>query len=429
MDTLPDIIIRCIFSHINDQLDLMCSYGQSTTSNLDWSVDVHHCKSNNPTASNNNESIPGISLTYARREIDPQILHNKRPSYLLFADSFDASITHGQLPNTLIKIRFGNSFAQPIVPGVLPASLVHLEFHMGSRFNHPFGEGVLPPSLRTLKLGMLYNMVLTKGSLPPSLSSLTFGYGYDQPFEPGVLPASITSLTFGHSYNQSILPDVLPQSLTSLKFGNNYNQPLLHGSMPLGLKSIVMGSRYNQPFIGDEFPDGTSLTELTLGLGYMQPAEHVVLPSTLKTLNLQLYAIHSTYLQCLPSSVERVGFNDPFPPVNDNAQQHMAIVLNHTLHEMDLTVLFPFIGNTDLLAKLLNKLINAFKNVQTFNVMAIHKADCRMIKYKLRMIDQVRALYRVQTKSSANPQDISLAKQLVSFAHRVVNSITNQIND
>eukprot|EP01133_Synstelium_polycarpum_P002452 gene2452-2788_t len=95
-----------------------------------------------------------------------------------------------------------------------------------------FQFGDLPPSLVKLRFGKLYNLPLFVNAIP-RLETLIFGHCYNQEIQPNTLPPSIKHIIFGFLYDQPLQPGILPQYLSSVSFeSNEFNQPILPGALP-----------------------------------------------------------------------------------------------------------------------------------------------------------------------------------------------------
>lgn len=199
--------------------------------------------------------------------------------------------------HSVASLMLGPRFSQPILPGVLPASLTSLMigssilgYNAFASYNHPFDVGVFPNSL----------------------TILNFGNDFNQPLEAGVLPCSLISLVMGRSFNQLLVPGVFPNSLTNLHMAEWFDKPLVHGVFPNSLTSLTMGCLFNQPVQPGVFP--CSLLSLVMGFQFDQPRELGVLPDSLTNLTLSpLYTrpliVNSTLRPC-ESPVKSWGWKE-----------------------------------------------------------------------------------------------------------------------
>ncbi|GAM17656.1 hypothetical protein SAMD00019534_008310, partial [Acytostelium subglobosum LB1] len=147
----------------------------------------------------------------------------------------------------------------------LPTSLTNLRF--GDQFMESITPGILPTTLKTLRLGEMQQLdgFQPGGWLPESLESLRWYIKERRPIIPGLLPEHLAHFHYGGFSNMFIRPGVLPRSLTSLVLGVQFNQPLPAGSLP------------------------DSLIKLTMGYSYSQPCKNVVLPPSLETLAVETF--------------------------------------------------------------------------------------------------------------------------------------------
>ena len=86
---------------------------------------------------------------------------------LTLGESFDAPFTVSNLPDSLTHLRFGDAFDRPLTK--LRDGITYLSF--GKYFDHDL-SGVLPNTLKYLRLGQRFNQSLGKGVLPKGLQTL-----------------------------------------------------------------------------------------------------------------------------------------------------------------------------------------------------------------------------------------------------------------
>ena len=88
-------------------------------------------------------------------------------------------------------------FNQPLEPGALPASLLHLRF--GGAYNQPLCGGVLPAGLLTLGLGEGFDQSLTGvfdgRSQLRALCIGEYSSRFSQPIQPSSLPSRLLMLS------------------------------------------------------------------------------------------------------------------------------------------------------------------------------------------------------------------------------------------
>ena len=100
-----------------------------------------------------------------------------------------------------------------------PASLEELELSIWNLSSHQLR---LPPRLRKLRLGHIFNQSVAELELPSTLEWLAFGVAFNQPVESVLrLPMSLQHLHFGSGhfadqFNQSLANMQWPSSLHSL---------------------------------------------------------------------------------------------------------------------------------------------------------------------------------------------------------------------
>ena len=177
-------------------------------------------------------------------------------------------------PRGVIELRFGPLFQDGIERLTLPETLETLTF--GFRFNRSLGPGRVrwPPRLRRLKLGATWNRLLSgaRTSWPPSLEVLEFGTGFDKPLQGGGgdgdrdrvgLPPGLRAVDLGGVFNQALAGVEWPPGLQELTLSEFFNQPLEFRdggkggvSFPAGLRRIVFGGQFNQEVSSTAWPGG-----------------------------------------------------------------------------------------------------------------------------------------------------------------------------
>ncbi|GAM20982.1 hypothetical protein SAMD00019534_041570, partial [Acytostelium subglobosum LB1] len=264
--------------------------------------------------------LPTMLESLSVYQCDSPIMPGVLPPSLTLAVFFDYNqpLQHGSLPDSLTELLFILNFNQELLPGVLPTSLLLL--NLGARFAKPLHRGVLPPNLKTLIIeeDYLFKQRIDVGVLPQTLKLLKLGDGnlmlgervgphsagnvvyLDKVIAPMSLPSGITGLTLGGGFNNVLtsndhLPDtlteltlgrhfnypiktVLPQSITKIKFGDMFNQTISPNTLPSSLISVNFGHNFNLVIT---LPD--TLRELTIGGCYDKPLN---LPPNLRTLRM-----------------------------------------------------------------------------------------------------------------------------------------------
>jgi FNIP Repeat len=172
------------------------------------------------------------------------------------------------LPPLLEVLKFGfdegmNDFNHPFLLGVFPKSLTSL--YLSRAYNHAFEVGVLPPFLTTLSFGKEYNHALRTGVLPPNLERLYFcdDSDFNHPItEAGILPLSLKTLRLGNLFCSSLL--YLPPGLISLTLGHRAGKFNLDITLPPTLEELNLPFRYSCPTIQHTLTTLSSLTHICI---------------------------------------------------------------------------------------------------------------------------------------------------------------------
>jgi hypothetical protein len=259
---------------------------------------------------------------------------------LRFGLNFNQPLVPGTLPTSLRRLKFGRYFNQALAAGVLPPCLTFLT--LGLYYNYERASCVLPSSLRSLYYGMDHRINIAVVALPSSLTSLTFCAAYfSARIARGVLPPSLKYLKLGDAWNHTLCPGLLPASLQTLVFGVNFNQPLSPGSLPASLRRIIFGSLFNQPLETGQLP--SHLQCLTLGKMYTHDIDVGVLPHRLRHFTILSISNHSRFGKgVLPKSLEtlQVGWLGNLPDTTllpALKEIHLSCCYHHPLHYYGLT--------------------------------------------------------------------------------------------
>ncbi|CAM9431120.1 unnamed protein product [Scytosiphon promiscuus] len=277
---------------------------------------------------------------------------------LTFGYRFNRSLGPGcvRWPRGLKRLRLGAMWNRRLIGGrdSWPASLEVL--HFGTGFNKPLQgkEGIgLPPSLREIHLGGVFDQPLEGVEWPPTLRKLTFSEYFNRSIEyvadgSGVsFPGGLQEMSFCGRFDQEIARVAWPEGLMSLTFGDKFNRPFaspgagssyasgaVGGSsarsgrtdapsapesrsflLPSGLRVLVLGDDYDHPMSLGELPD--SLTKLVIGKSFSFTPS-VRWPAQLKRLELACRwgggaeGGRSSSWLTLPSGLEYLDVGDHF---------------------------------------------------------------------------------------------------------------------
>eukprot|EP01132_Coremiostelium_polycephalum_P010325 gene10325-12675_t len=192
------------------------------------------------------------------------------------------SITDKEIPIGVKKLQINYG---PL-PKIFPKSLNYLE--LSSNFDNALTDlNIFPENLETLIFGYMFNQKILPGLIPKSVRYLKLPGFFNRKLRPGTIPEGVQKLEFGSYYNKMIVYEgILPKSLLYLDFGG-YNQPLVDGVLPVGLKHLKLPN-YNHP-IGPE--------SWLLGL------------RNLEVLEIGQSFCQTFFLKSIPLSLTRLSFN------------------------------------------------------------------------------------------------------------------------
>ena len=240
-------------------------------------------------------SLEGASFVQNTHFLYNQEILNKIPSNVKILDltsdiKFNGDL-QGILPDSLRVLKLGYKYNRPI--GGLPLGLETLEF-TGS-FNQFLDSTTLPPYLKHLKVGYAFNLPVD--DLPQFLLTLQLGSRFNQSIDD--LPKTLEKLILGWRFDRPI--ESLPPYLEYLEFGNSFNQTV--DNFPKKLKIMIFGAYFNQSI--DSLPD--SIKVLELGLWFNTPIQKY--PKSLKSLTIQSLDFDSP-LNNLPKSLSKLILSD-----------------------------------------------------------------------------------------------------------------------
>lgn len=220
---------------------------------------------------------------------------------LIISRDYDKDISPGVIPGSMRSITFYN-YVKEIVPGALPEGVEEIDF--GTMFNHSLGRGVLPTTVRKIKLSIKFNQPIEKGDIPVGVEDIDFGYRFDSKISPGALPSSLKRLRFGFDFNQFLTPGMLPESVEELEFGTKFNQPVFVNTLPPKLRKLTFGYGFSEKLPVGSIPQ--TVEELMFGSGYVRELQPGIIPSNLKILRVS-GAYKGRYFrpELIPQSLEK----------------------------------------------------------------------------------------------------------------------------
>ncbi|GAM25101.1 hypothetical protein SAMD00019534_082760 [Acytostelium subglobosum LB1] len=272
-----------------------------------------------------------------------------------------------ELNTKVVRIKFNDTFNQPLLPGCIPDHVRHLSF--GEKYNRPLRAGVLPQQLQSLYLGWSFDLSLPAGILPQSLLRLMLASYRPHPSRVLCIPDSVTYLKIYDSFANSFPTSSIPSSVKRLSFGFEINEPLPTGLIPAGLDYLAVKLwRYltsATPITFCPIPPGTipsGITTLNLGRRFDMALQQGSVPN-----GVQHLVISSSFFKCnkfdvLPSSIRTLTIH---PNSNQSKSYTIAIrplginttmVIDQSLHGYVVVVVGDG-GGTDYIMLALQRLI------------------------------------------------------------------------
>jgi hypothetical protein len=216
---------------------------------------------------------------------------------LYLGSSYNKPIKEDVLPSCLEKLTINNDFFRnneiyPITAGVLPYNINHLVYDP-PHFNRSSGRDVLPSGLEVLELGCSSNEPIALDAFLIGLKVLDMGFKsvFVQPFQVGVFPFSLTNLTV-YGYNGTIAKGVFREGLQQLDLSDYFNQSLEPGVLPSTLVELKFGENFDQPIVHNVLP--SSLRKVQFDNSCNQPLHPNILPEGLEILVLSYSYTHPT---------------------------------------------------------------------------------------------------------------------------------------
>ena len=142
--------------------------------------------------------------------------------YLSTSHYFTEPILAGVLPSCLVDLRLGHGYNHPLRPGILPASLCRLT--LGGQYRQPLQLGSLPDGLLLLRFLPTHSSApklppVLPGVLPSTLLGLDFTNRYHAALLAGVVPASVRWVRLPREYDDERTQAVLPPHAERSFFG------------------------------------------------------------------------------------------------------------------------------------------------------------------------------------------------------------------
>ncbi|KAF2073174.1 hypothetical protein CYY_005527 [Polysphondylium violaceum] len=242
-----------------------------------------------------------LSPTFNRELIDGQDGQRLLPpnlTHLVFPGEYKKQIPRNSLPNTLKHLSL-SVYKQPIEPNVLPSSIHTLNFDCALP---ALTANIIPPSVQKIAFSVEFATYIEPGALSSNITEISFVNVYPHPMPHGVLPPTLKKLRISCPHLADI---VLPNSLTNLTLELIKDQTLHQGFLPPSLTALslcAMGSGLNPSTLKKEyFPP----TLKCLKLSQIQFALQVdMIPPTVRSLDLGLWYDKSINIHSIPPSVK-----------------------------------------------------------------------------------------------------------------------------
>ncbi|EFA77733.1 hypothetical protein PPL_12345 [Heterostelium album PN500] len=186
------------------------------------------------------DSLPSslTSLVFGphfNQELRPGVLPQSL-RYLELGETFNQPFGHGSLPPNLVEIVFYNDVQSPILDAqVIPQSLRAIENIPPSWME----QLDLMPQLNRISIKKLPALIFPAGSIPPNITKLDFGFNASFILHDGVLPPMLKSLKLGrcsyrleHLFPKQQNSDGGGLELDVLYLGSSYSHPIRAGTLP-----------------------------------------------------------------------------------------------------------------------------------------------------------------------------------------------------
>ncbi|CAM9591454.1 unnamed protein product [Ectocarpus sp. 13 AM-2016] len=177
---------------------------------------------------------------------------------LHFGAKFDEKVDAVEFPETLEALTFGYWFNESLGPGRVrwPPALKRLKFGAAWNRNLVGAKDTWPASLEVVRFGTSFDKPLRGGGgigLPPRLREVHLGGVFNQPLDGVEWPASLEKLTLSEYFNQSLGYGngdgvVFPKGLREVVFGGRFNQAIDDVVWPERLRTLTFGDKFNQAF-------------------------------------------------------------------------------------------------------------------------------------------------------------------------------------
>jgi hypothetical protein len=278
MNTIGSNIIQYIFKFCQEQELKLCRGVNKNINNIVTylyfsiiTVDVSKLLNNNTYAFMNFVNKYGLYLNikgvHGMQQLNNYVtasIHPKLFKSILFKSNFSSEIktpfSHG-----IQHLKFNDGFGRKIYQGILPESLITLEFE---RYFYEIKEHILPLSLTSLIIGSGYGYMLKPNILPPNLTHLEFKHWFNCEILPNALPHGLIYLNLGEQFNQKIQENILPSTIEKLIFGEQFNQDLNEKNLSANLKHLSLPKLYNATLSINGFRKITNIKSYDVYLKY-----------------------------------------------------------------------------------------------------------------------------------------------------------------
>ncbi|KAM9970588.1 hypothetical protein ACTFIR_002449 [Dictyostelium discoideum] len=134
---------------------------------------------------------------------------------LKFVGRFNKILKVGQLPLSLKILYLSDQFNMKLFKGMLPEGLEELYFQ--SSYNQELKPNEsIPSTVKLIKLSYSFNQELSVGVFPPNIETIIFGELFSKPIKIGIIPGSVKNLKLPKIYKTYLTNLPQPPAISEL---------------------------------------------------------------------------------------------------------------------------------------------------------------------------------------------------------------------
>eukprot|EP01132_Coremiostelium_polycephalum_P003804 gene3804-4733_t len=269
------------------------------------------------------KSIPNDILIFPMGSIPSGVEHLRIQGYspLRNYPSFEGALEIGSIPDTVSTLVIDHPFIKHdphrLVPGSVTDLTISVPYYRAGDLDF------IPKSVKRLEFSFRDEWScedLLPGCIPEGITSLSFSYFFenDSKLHPGVIPNSVKVLKMIYNSSMPLDPGTFPESIQELTINcssmrTDFQTNLLSGVVPKSILNLEFTGNLAGPVLSNSGIIPSTLTKLIVGEPF---TENTQLPQMLEHLECKFNRIPVGFL---PGHLKSIVFRGPIKEIQPNA--------------------------------------------------------------------------------------------------------------